>query len=160
MPGRRVPGTKYRKAPNTANTARDPRRARTQLTIHGLPSQVLSQLKSRRDGSKSRSDSNLRDTKLPPTPVGGATTDQLRTYQNLRRDCPTPTLVGVGFDSPALKSQSRLHRHGVGGGLTVPLRLRAVASQSCLHRHAVGGEFRRIALSQYLATSHSAIPDF
>jgi len=77
-------------APNTANTARDSRRARTQLTIHGLPSQVLSQLESRRDVSKSRSDSNLQDTKLPPTPVGGATTDQLRTYHNLRRDCPTP----------------------------------------------------------------------
>ena len=32
-----------------------------------------------------------------------------------RSDCPTPTLVGVGFDLLAIKRESRYHRHRVGG---------------------------------------------
>ena len=39
-----------------------------------------------------------------------------------RNDCPTPTLVGVGFDSLAIERESRLHRRGVGGGQTARLQ--------------------------------------
>jgi len=59
-----------------------------------------------------------------------------------RNDCPTPTLVGVGFDLLAFESESSLHRHGVDGGPAASLQLRAVACQSCYHRHGVGGELR------------------
>ena len=56
-----------------------------------------------------------------------------------RDDCPTPTLVGVGFDLLAFESEPSLHRRGVDGGPAASLQLRAVAWQSYYHRHGVGG---------------------